>query len=86
MAKGVGKNYWALTLLILAGIVIGGFIGELTQGISALSWLSYGQTFGLSSPLVLDLGILVITFALSIKITIAGIIGVLIAILIYRFL
>ena len=86
MAKGVGKNYWAMTLLISAGIVIGGFIGELTHGISALSWLSYGQTFGLSSPLVLDLGILVITFALSIKITIAGIIGVLIAILIYRFL
>ena len=45
MAKGVGKNYWALTLLILAGIVIGGFIGELTHGISALSWLSYGHTF-----------------------------------------
>lgn len=36
--------------------------------------------------IVLDLGILVITFGLSIKITIASIIGVLIAIIIYRFL
>ena len=87
MAKGIpGKTYWALVILILAGIVIGGFIGELTSGISGLSWLSYGQTFGLSTPLVLDLGILVITFGLTIKITIAGILGILIAILIYHFI
>ena len=40
----------------------------------------------LLAGIVLDLGILVITFGLSIKITIASIIGVLIAIIIYRFL
>ncbi|MCM1283277.1 MAG: DUF4321 domain-containing protein [Muribaculaceae bacterium] len=86
MARGVGKNYWALMLLILAGVVLGGFIGQLVSGVSFLSWLNYGQTFGLSSPLVLDLGILVITFGLTIKITIAGIVGIFIAILIYHFI
>ena len=86
MARGVGKNYWALVLLILVGVVLGGFIGELASNVSFLHWLSYGQTFGLSSPLVLDLGILVITFGLTIKITISGIIGVFIAIVIYHFL
>ena len=78
------KNTWACFLLLLAGIVLGGFIGELTSGISFLSWLSYGQTFGLSSPLILDLGILVLTFGLTIKISIASIIGVIIAIIVYR--
>lgn len=87
MSKGVaGKNYWALALLILIGIVIGGFIGQLTANVPALSWLSYGQTFGFTNPIVLDLGILVLTFALTINITIAGIIGVILAIIIYRFL
>lgn len=81
-----GKNSWALFLLILAGIVLGGFIGMLSEGVSALSWLGYGQTFGLDAPIVLNLGILVITFGLSIKITIASIVGVVIAIIIYRFL
>ena len=47
-----------------------------------LSWLSYGQSFGLDNPLVLNLGVLVITFALQIKITIASIIGVILAIII----
>ena len=87
MARGItGKNNWALFLLILSGIVLGGFIGSLTAGISGLSWLSYGQTFGLTSPIIFDIGIMVITFGLSIKITIASIVGVLLAILIYRLL
>ena len=87
MAKGAAaKNYWTLLLLVLAGIVLGGFIGEQTSNVSFLSWLNYGQSFGLSDPMVLNLGILVLTFGLKIKITIAGIIGILIAILIYRLL
>ena len=85
--KGTGsKNSWALFLMILAGIVLGGFIGMMAEGVSALSWLGYGQSFGLEGPITLNLGILVITFGLTIKITIASIIGVIIAISIYRFL
>ncbi len=76
------KNKWACFLLILSGIVIGGFIGNLLP----LEWLNYGQSFGLSSPIVLDLGVLCITFALSIKITIASIIGIVLAIIIYRYI
>lgn len=85
MSRGIaGKNYWALFLLLLAGIVLGGFIGNLASGVSGLSWLNYGQSFGLTNPVVFDIGILVITFGLTIRITIASIIGVLIAIIIYR--
>ncbi len=80
------KNFWILLLLLLAGIVLGGFVGEMTKGISGLSWLNFGQSFGFDSPLVIDLGILVLTFGLSIRITMASIIGVAIALLVYRFL
>lgn len=76
------KNNWACFLLILAGIVIGGFIGSLFPD----TWINYGQSFGLSSPFILDLGILSITFGLSIRITIASIIGIAAAIVIYRFI
>ena len=77
-----GKNKWACFLMILAGIVIGGFIGTLFPS----TWLNYGQVFGLSSPVVLDLGILCVTFGLTIKITVASIIGIVAGIFIYRFL
>lgn len=87
MSRGTaGKNLWALALLILIGVVIGGLIGQLVSGVPALAWLNYGQTFGLTQPVILDLGILVITFALTINITVAGILGVILAIVIYRFL
>ena len=76
------KNNWTCLILILAGIVLGGFIGNMFPD----SFLSFGQTFGLTSPVVLDLGILCITFALTIKITIASIVGILLGIIIYRFL
>ena len=82
------KNSIVLLILMLAGVVLRGFIGHLTRNIEWLSWLNYGQTFGLTgtngSALVLDLGVLVLQFGLQIKITIASIIGVLLAILIYR--
>ena len=78
------KNFWILLILLLSGIVLGGFLGSLAEGISWLSWLNFGQSFGLNSPLVLAFGVLVITFGLTIKITMASIIGVALALIIYR--
>ena len=72
------KSSWALLLLLLSGIVLGGFIGEMTAKVPGLSWLNFGESFGLNDPLI--------TFGLSIRITMASIIGVIIAILIYHFL
>ncbi len=88
MARNSQKNGWILLLFILAGIVIGGFLGYLTRDVSWLSWLNYGQEFGIGSPdgssaLQLNLGVIILTFGLSIKITVASIIGVLIAVLGY---
>ncbi len=77
------KNFWILLIMLLAGIVLGGFMGQLANGISWLSWLNFGQSFGLDSPLVINFGILVITLGHTIKITKASIIGNAIAIIIY---
>lgn len=73
---------WVLVMLVLVGFVIGRFIGTFFEG----SFLNYGQSFGLSSPMVLDLGFFVLTFGLTIQITIASVIGVVIALVVYRFI
>lgn len=78
------RNFWILLIMMLSGIVLGGFLGSLAEGITFLSWLNFGQSFGLDTPLVLNLGVLVITFGLSIRITMASIIGVIIALLVYH--
>lgn len=78
------KNIWILILFILSGLVVGGLIGELAGRVDFLWFLSYGQSFGLSTPLELDLNIIKITFGLMVKINIASIIGLIVAVLLYR--
>ncbi len=78
------KNIWLLFIFILSGLVIGGLLGELATKVDFLWWLGYGQSFGLHSPIVLDLNIVTVTFGLMLKVNIASIIGMAIAIFIYR--
>ena len=78
------KNIWILMVFILSGLVVGGLLGDLAGKVDFLWWLGYGESFGLTSPLELDLSIIRITFALAFKINIASIIGLILAIFIYR--
>ena len=78
------KNVGILIIFILSGLVIGGLLGELASKVNWLWWLSYSQNFGLENPIVLDLSVVKITFALMFKISISSIIGMALAIFIYR--
>ena len=78
------KSFWILMVFILSGLVIGGLLGEVASKIEFLWWLAYGQSFGLTEPLQLDLNVIKITFALVFKINIASILGMTLAIFIYR--
>ena len=80
------KSIWILIIFILAGLVIGGLLGEIAKSVNWLWWLGFGQEFGLESPIVLNLSIVTLTFGLMFKINIASIIGMAIAIFIYRFI
>jgi len=73
---------WLFLLLILIGFVIGGLIGTCFEG----TILNYGQTFGLTNPVELNLGFIILTFGLKIQISIASVLGVLIALIVYRFI
>lgn len=76
------KINWVLLLVVLVGFVIGRFIGTYFEG----TFLNYGQSFGMNEPVVLHLGFLILTFGLTIQITIASVIGVAVALIIYRFI
>ncbi len=73
---------WLLLMLILIGFVLGGFIGTFFKD----SFLNYGQTFGLTSPIELDLGFIMLTFGLRIQISICSVIGVIISLVVYKFI
>ena len=78
------KSTWMAILFIFAGLVIGGLLGEVASQVDWLSWLAYGQTFGIDNPFVLNMNVLTLTFAFALHINIASIIGMAIAIFLYR--
>ncbi len=78
------KSIWILMVFLLSGLVIGGLLGEIASKVDWLWWLSYGESFGISSPIELDLSVIKITFGLMFRINIASIVGMALAIFIYR--
>ena len=78
------KNFWILLVFLLAGLVIGGLLGEIASKVDFLWCLAYGENFGLSQPLQLDLSVIKLTVSLMFRINIASILGMTLAIFIYR--
>lgn len=70
-------------LIIMVGAMLGSLIGRITAGISFLRWLSFGDSFGLT-PATLDLGLIELTFGFHLEITIATILGLILAIVFCR--
>lgn len=75
------KRSWFYLLFLLAGIVIGSLVTELTAGIPWLSWLSYGLNFATESPLVLNLNVIRLTFGISVHLSISVILFCVISVL-----
>ena len=64
--------------------MFGSFISTLCKDVKGLSWISYGAVFGMSAPLELRLGVVDLTFAISINLTLATIICIILALIIGR--
>ncbi|MDR2903099.1 MAG: DUF4321 domain-containing protein [Clostridiales bacterium] len=80
-----------LILVMLAGIVGGGFLGELitkaANGVEFLSFLNvlnYSAVFGLTDPVTLDLSVISLTLGLTVRFSVWGLIGMAAALLLYR--
>ncbi|CRZ34358.1 uncharacterized protein DUF4321 [Herbinix hemicellulosilytica] len=89
MARTLGKNRWALFLLLLAGIVAGSFVGHLVRKVDFLSWLNYGIDFSIGNAegnniVTLNLGALIVHFGLRLRITVGSILGAVASIFIYK--
>lgn len=81
MVRGRVKSPWILVLLLATGAVIGGFLGEYLSNF--IPFLKYSYPLGIREPLYLDLGVFSLIFGFVINLNIAGVIGLLLAILIF---
>lgn len=78
MRKG---NSVYLILLLLTSVIIGTILGKAFSGY--LPVLNYGESIGFG-PATLDLSIFTLTFGFNASLTVAGIIGIIVAIIVYQ--
>lgn len=74
-----------LVFVVLLGAIFGSFIGDiLGSNIKALSFLKSTYAIGTSNPFILNLKVAQFTFGFNFYINIFAIVGVVLAVLIYR--
>jgi hypothetical protein len=87
MAKG-GAGVASLLVLLLVGGLIGSVLGEVIGALLPGGWLerllAKGVSPGLNPPFTLDLQVLTVTVGFSIKITLATILGMILAVIIWK--
>ena len=84
--SGKRFSWWGILIIVVIGVVLGEIITYLTSGVDALEWLSIGYRFGLSSPIVLDLNIMSLTFGLTVNVNVAVLIGLIISSVVCRYI
>lgn len=75
------NNGLVLLVLLLVGAIFGSLIGSAFSDM--LPILNYGQSIGVD-PFVVDLSAIVITFGLKLSLNVAGVIGIVIAFVVYK--
>ncbi len=76
-----GRNGWIMLLMVVCGLVVGGFLGELLGKYFPI--LKYGYNLGVSAH-EWNFHILRLTFGFDFNINMFSILGIVIAIYIYR--
>ena len=75
-----------LIFLVLAGIILGGFVATACVDTPGLSWLSYSRHVGINpdAPFMLDLSILRFVFGFALNISVAQVLCVSLCLVIYN--
>ena len=84
MATQKNNPFWILLLCMLSGLTVGYFIGQICDGISILRWMNYEGTFGLDTPVQVDLGVIWFSFQIKFNVTLASVMGLLLGVFVYK--
>lgn len=84
--SGVSNSKKGLLFLwIFLGAIAGSFIGDaLGNSVKGLTFAKNAYAIGTSKPLVLDLKVMAVTFGVNFNVNVMTIIGVVMAIILYR--
>ncbi len=81
--RGNYRSPWLLVILLIIGGILGSLMGDLLAGVPGLKMLAMAKSIGL--PLTtLDLDVVTLTLGFTVKINLFGILGFILAFVVYR--
>ncbi len=80
------KRTLLLCFFLLGGVVFGALIAAVCADVGALSWLAFSQSIGISpsSPFVVDLSVIQLSFGFAMSLSIAQVITIGLSIVMYN--
>lgn len=77
------KKILLMSVLMIAAIVVGGLIGDVTAGVSGLQWLAYSKSFAFQPNTFIDVDIFSLTFGVTFKANVAQLILIFVGLFAY---
>lgn len=82
------KRTLLLLFLLLAGMIFGALLASACAGVQGLQWVAFSRSIGISpdAPLQLDLSVLRFSFGFAIEISVAQVLAMGLAVVLYNLL
>ena len=84
VAKRIREPWWVLVLIIVAGAVLGSVLGDALGQFTYLAPLGHTIALGVDPPLTLDLRIVSLTVGFTLRLSLAIVLGIILAVYLFR--
>lgn len=78
--------WWVLVIIVIAGAVLGSVFAEAVGQFTYLAPLSHSISVGIDPPLRIDLRVIAVTLGFIVRLNLATVLGIIIAIYVFRML
>jgi uncharacterized protein DUF4321 len=84
VAKRIREPWWVLVLVIIAGAVLGSVLADALGQFTYLAALGHTIALGVDPPLTLDLHIVSLTVGFTLRLSLAIVLGIVLAVYLFR--
>ncbi len=84
MAKRAKGPWWVLLLIVVAGAMLGSVLADALGQFTYLAPLGHSVTVGVDPPVMLDLRVFTVTVGFTIRLNLAIVLGIILAVYLFR--